>query len=163
MNKAAGFTMIELMITVAILGIVMGLAAPSFTRMIEDHRVATQTNKLLAALARTRSEAIRLGAPVSMHVSDKGWSVLIGTAAETGKPNYKGEPILRHVAVQRVKIESDQPAISFDRLGRVSSLKPGEQLELTVSPFPCTTPTDVVRTVSLILTGRANITRRSCS
>jgi len=62
----AGFTVIELMTAVAILGILAALAAPSFTVMIERWRVREAAESLQATLGYARSEAIRRGGDVKI-------------------------------------------------------------------------------------------------
>ena len=54
----AGFTLIEAMITVFLVGILAALAVPSFRSSIARNRLVTQTNDLVSALTIARSEAI---------------------------------------------------------------------------------------------------------
>ena len=61
----SGFTVIELMVTLGIAGILLAVAVPSFTRMAVDSRLTTQTNDVVAALNLARSEAIKRNASVS--------------------------------------------------------------------------------------------------
>ncbi len=54
----------ELMVTISIAGIVLGLAIPSFTSIISSNRLTTYANELVAALNFARSEAIKRGVQV---------------------------------------------------------------------------------------------------
>jgi type IV fimbrial biogenesis protein FimT len=54
-----GFTLIELMVTVAVLAILVMLAAPSFRNAIMNVRMSAQVNDLMSDLALARSEAIK--------------------------------------------------------------------------------------------------------
>lgn len=53
-----GYTLLELMATLAIGGVLMGVGVPSFNNVIENTRTTTVANRLLADFARVRSEAI---------------------------------------------------------------------------------------------------------
>jgi len=64
MSKYNGFTLLELMITLAIAAILATMAAPSFSNVIKNNRMATQYNELLTSLSIARSEAIKRGSPL---------------------------------------------------------------------------------------------------
>ena len=53
-----GYTLIELMITIAITGILLSAAVPSFSKLIARNNVTLQTNNLLSSLYLARSYAI---------------------------------------------------------------------------------------------------------
>ena len=59
-----GFTLLELMVSLAVFAITLGLAIPSFQSLITSNRLTTQTNALLNAIYYTRSEAIKRNAHV---------------------------------------------------------------------------------------------------
>jgi prepilin-type N-terminal cleavage/methylation domain-containing protein len=63
-ERSGGFTLIELMVGVAIIAIIVSLAAPSFKRMIEMQRLRGIHDQLVTDLQFARTEAIRLRTPV---------------------------------------------------------------------------------------------------
>jgi type IV fimbrial biogenesis protein FimT len=82
-NKS-GFTLIELMVTVAIAGIVLSIGIPSFKESIRSSRLTATANELISALNLSKSEAIKRGVQVTMrrkgatskHWED-GWDVFV--------------------------------------------------------------------------------------
>jgi type IV fimbrial biogenesis protein FimT len=56
-----GFTLIELLIAIAVLGVLMGLAAPSMQAMIKNNRMTSGANDLLTDIAVARSESAKRG------------------------------------------------------------------------------------------------------
>ncbi len=54
-----GFTLIELMIVVALLAIISAFALPAFQSFIASNRLTSEANELLAGLNLARSEAVR--------------------------------------------------------------------------------------------------------
>ncbi len=77
-----GFTLQELMMTVCIGAVVMGLAVPSFKKLITDSRTTAAANELVVALAYARSEAIKRGKQVTVkhkgetnRVWREGWEI----------------------------------------------------------------------------------------
>lgn len=69
-----GFTLLELMITVAIAAILLAVAIPSFQSVMSSNRITSQTNNFLADLAVARSEALKRGTGVSICASSNGTS-----------------------------------------------------------------------------------------
>jgi type IV fimbrial biogenesis protein FimT len=63
-RKLHGFTLIEVMVSLAILGILAALAAPSFSDSIKRYRVKAIKDDLIASMQLARVEAIRRGKPV---------------------------------------------------------------------------------------------------
>lgn len=65
-KRSQGMTLVELMVTLAIVAVGAAIAAPSFKGMIADTRLSAQANDLLASLKYTRSEAVKRNARVSI-------------------------------------------------------------------------------------------------
>ncbi len=62
----SGFTLIELMIVVVIIGIVSAIAVPSYNSMISRNRVTTAVASLHSAFLLSRSEALKQGVPITI-------------------------------------------------------------------------------------------------
>jgi type IV fimbrial biogenesis protein FimT len=58
-NRHSGFTVVELMVTIAIVGILAAIAAPSFIGVVNTNRLASNANELLSIIQYARSEAVR--------------------------------------------------------------------------------------------------------
>lgn len=61
-----GFTLIELMMAIVLVGILLGIGVPSFQSMMMNSRMTGDYNALTASLNFARSEAIKRSAPVSV-------------------------------------------------------------------------------------------------
>lgn len=61
-----GFTLVELMVTVAIVGIVTAAGIPSFQSVMRQNQASGLTNELVSSLNLARSEAIKRGMTVTM-------------------------------------------------------------------------------------------------
>lgn len=100
-----GFTMIELLVAIAIAAIMLGLAVPSFIDFMVRNRLVTYNNEFVASLAFARSEAIRRAGPVSVCKSSTGtscggawsdgWIVFVNTDNDSPAVVDAGETVLR--------------------------------------------------------------------
>jgi type IV fimbrial biogenesis protein FimT len=79
-RRSAGFTLMELIVTVTILGILASIAAPSFREMMVDQRVKSASFDMTAALILARSEALKQNGRVTLTPSSgttewaNGWT-----------------------------------------------------------------------------------------
>ena len=68
MNRTAssGFTIVELMVTLAVAAILIGFALPAFTDFVRQRTLTSEVNDFVLALTYARSEAVRRGQNVSV-------------------------------------------------------------------------------------------------
>lgn len=84
LRRASGFTLMELMMVVAIMGIVMGIAIPSIRAYTNNARISNGVNDLILDFALARTEAARQGyvttvcrssAQTACETSGNNWAV----------------------------------------------------------------------------------------
>ena len=78
--KRAGFTLVELLVVIAVLVILATVGIPNFGPTVANGRATAAANDLLGALQLARSEAVRLNEPVDLIPEDPnnwalGWTI----------------------------------------------------------------------------------------
>jgi len=86
--RSRGFTIVEIMVTLAVAAVLIGLALPAYNGFIAQRRLTSQVNDFMVAVQYARSEATKQGATVSVQSLDdtdggnewgKGYCVVVGT------------------------------------------------------------------------------------
>jgi len=104
-----GFSLVEMLITLAILGLLLAAAAPAFVSMARENRLASEINLLLADIHLARLEAIKRNQDVVLCRSADGrqctpssgmradWSIgwIVYVNADQDKTRDADEPLLR--------------------------------------------------------------------
>lgn len=67
-----GFTLVELVVVMALVALLVTIGIPGFNNVIRDNRLITGTNELVASMALARSEAVKRGIPVTVCASTDG-------------------------------------------------------------------------------------------
>lgn len=131
---ARGFTLIELMITVAIMAIFASLAAPSFRNLIATQRMRSAASALTESLWMARSEALKRNTAVGFSFANitTGWDVKAGATILRTQDAFP-------------TISSGAGSFQFNAYGRLSD---AVTIELTVAT------TDLYRCVTVSTAGR---------
>lgn len=182
--RSAGFTILELMIVVSILGILLGIGVPSFTAIIRQNRLAAETNELLAAAAMARSEAVKRGSPVTLCAADRnnsnscattddqwgnGWIVFSDDVGAAGTINTDTDPLtLDDTIIQvwppaaaQITVRNATSRFVSYRGDGGTNLAAGTNTVFTVVPANCANP-DGARTVTVVAVGRAGSAKVNC-
>ena len=82
MKVCRGFTLLELMVAIAVLAVLATVGVPSFRDLIQNNRITTQTNELVTALSFARAEAIKRGQTIQVAIvaADPGWTATVTIA-----------------------------------------------------------------------------------
>jgi type IV fimbrial biogenesis protein FimT len=80
-RRSTGFTLLELMTAVTILGILLAIGVPSFTETMNANRLTSNTNAMVTALTVARSEASKRGIAVTVCASNLLQTACSGSAS----------------------------------------------------------------------------------
>ena len=129
--RPRGFSLVEMMVTVAVAGVIISLGAPSFLRALGGHAIKAQAEELQDAVRIGRSEAMKRNGPVVMCRTEPtntgrcagsggDWQTWL-LFADLGRSGtfVGGDPILRqHLDVSgRMTVTSDAPSVRFEATG----------------------------------------------
>lgn len=138
-----GFTLVELMVVLAIMVILAGVGIPSFKELIAKQRLRGASAELYAALTRTRSEAVKLNRDVTLSPATGGWT----NGWTIANPKAGTNAFETHAALVNVTVTSAAASVVFGSNGRVKATTP-PTFALAA------TGTTEVRCIGLDLSGR---------
>lgn len=120
----SGFTLLELLIVLAVMAILVSWGFPSLDESIKNNRMIAQNNEMVAMLQYARSEAIRRNTSVEVHLSTAGggWSAFIEDPdhAEEVEGCQRGQ--LRCASNDKVAMAADTAIITFNNRGYIRDL-----------------------------------------
>ncbi len=133
-QNTQGFTLIELMITITLIGIMATIAMPSMSNFIANQRLGNRITQVTTAFRFARSEAVRRNEPVLIcggitlksdgkpnNGCDQNGNSLLAFVDKTGDNNYQssitnsgGDIDLRSVLIDRDNIQIHILALDLD-------------------------------------------------
>jgi prepilin-type N-terminal cleavage/methylation domain-containing protein len=88
---AAAFTLLELMIVVAIMGVILAAGIPSLYRLAQKEGMRKATSDVMEIFSKARARAILDGAPVDLIIRPVNRHLEIGSAPETASVSGETE------------------------------------------------------------------------
>lgn len=173
-----GFTLVELLVSMAVLAVLLGIAVPSFQAVVASSQLSSRTNDLVGALSLARSEAIRRGVRVTLCKSsdgascastgdwDQGWITFVDTTRSgTDAAVDSGETVIQIYQgnANAVSIKGSTNVanyVSFASDGRAKVMAGTPQ---TGTLRPCSSSTALsndsrARSIEITTTGRVSST-----
>jgi type IV fimbrial biogenesis protein FimT len=158
MQNEAAFTLIELMVTVAIAVVIAALAVPAYQGLVGGQRARSQANELVTAMSVARSEALQRPNDVELCASTNGSScsnnsgdwVQSWVVQEVGT----GDVIRSWDVSDGVNINTNAARITFNRNGEVT----GPSATPTFDVFSPGCKGDETRVVDINSSGQVSVT-----
>ncbi len=129
-RRIPGFTLIELMVVVAIIGILLMLGTPLFSQYVANSRIRAAAEAFANAVAQARTEAIKRNESVEFLVSN-GW--LVCKVADSAASNCtQGNPAVLFQGAGKEGIAevtatvtpAGSTRVAFDSFGRTIAVSP---------------------------------------
>jgi len=133
-QRAQGFTLLELMVTIIIVAVVAGFALPSMNNLVLKHRAQDAASGMFATLFKARSEALRLNdinhvvnvGPITSTDWTSGWQITHDNGTTTDILD-EHQPLIKAVSGATgqqgiaVTFSGGGPPITYNAAGRVTS------------------------------------------
>ena len=117
MKKDCGFTIVELMIAIAIVAIMVSVALPSFMSERRQTIFRDAISMIRGDLEMARSQAIRENGPVAMLIREDGYGIFVDNGADGGiKENWVRDGGEKQLCTRKLPsgLKIDLNQVTFD-------------------------------------------------
>lgn len=119
-HGTSGFTLIELMIGIAILAVLISVALPEFSTWIQNTKIRTAAESVQTGLQLARAEAVRRNTNVQFaFTTGSGWSISVASTGEVVQSRAEEEGNTAGITVTRSPGTATR--VTFNSLGRVTT------------------------------------------
>lgn len=120
-SKNRGYSLLEMIVTVILVGILAAIAIPSFIGLLERYRVNEGLAKVKGAIKEAQRQAIRRGRRCKIQINTNNRKITV--SAPDGSINYNGCLFNERTLPEGVAIKTNYttPVISFSPRGNTSS------------------------------------------
>jgi len=126
-----GFTLLELVITIAVLALLITITAPSISETIRNNQIAAQNNELIALINLARNEAVRRniaegGVQVILTNTSGGWDglVVIPSGAADEDLDCDVDGAIRCSSLSDATLSRDEVTLEFNNRGYLNPFQP---------------------------------------
>ena len=135
-NKMAGFGLIELLITIALMGILTTLAVSNFGAWIKNTKMRKVAESLQNGIRLAQTEAIKLNQSTTFSLTGNTWNIQAMQRGDTAKADTTiGTSGVLHVGAiadaNTVSIDPASSTLRFNSMGRLVS--PSTNVSYTIS------------------------------
>jgi len=169
-HASRGVTLLELMIAITILGILIGIAVPSFRAFTRNNRATAAQNDLVTALNVARSESMRRSRPVSLCPSTdgetcsadgnwaQGWMVFLDPTGAAGDlDGADDEPLESWPAIGGdLTLDADRDFVQYQPIGVADAAT-----EFDIAWPGCGNNQN--RRINILVTGSISSLKNNCS
>ena len=159
-----GFTLLELMITLAVLAVLLSMGLPSLTESMNNNRVLSQTHEMVAMLGFARNEAIRRNASVTIQLNSVtgGWNVIVEDPLNTADVEGCAIGQLRCSSNTRVGLTTGTNELVFNNRGYIRDGNPWTSETLYLQHESCNGNNQRTR-IDIMPTGQVSSCLLACN
>ena len=168
MRRGAGFSLLELMVVLSIIGILVSIAIPGFGYLAASTKVKGASTELYLALIRARSESVKRNRGVQVIATsgdetrwDEGWRVIADQNNDGDYDDTASDDdrlIAEQGVLQRVTITMATDNVVYRPTGRISgAAQPAFDISSEDTEYD-----NLERCVSADLTGKPYIKTEGC-
>lgn len=155
-SSVSGFTLTELMVVVAVAGILTVIAIPSFTSLVQSQRVKNAGFELYSSLALARNEAIKRNSDVTLAATVNASNEVSWVITADDGTVIRNQDFIKDIAFEVTGLPGTE--VVYRRNGR-----PASTATFEIDVLGAAAPTPFVRCLTIELSGMPRIRMGACS